>query len=578
MSENKSFFQKLLFLTKSSKIKIFYIIGLYIVSTCIDLLSLGVIGSYVAYIIDQSLITNVYLSFTLQYWQSLMNIEDLIISTGLLLVALFIFKALFSVFIHSEIIKFSHFSQTYLRMNLMSAYENIPFKHIVNRDTSEFAATMGNYVKSYGAALASALQFAGDIVTSITIIFFLFFVNGTFVIFMALGALIILILYRIFFVYRLKIYGERLTNSYKKLYQSINEFFLGFKELKILNSFNYFENSISTNSMQIAKSDIRQQITLLTPRFIFELAVVIFIVGMVVFAQLNQLSTLELIPTLSIFALASIRLAPMAYQIIRHIGTFDYSEAAINKIITDYKFIEEYSNLKQAGTAKKSYENFQSLTFNSVYFGYNEYNFLKDINLKIEKNCATAIVGPSGSGKTSLINLMLGLAVPKSGEILFNNKSLDSYLSNFRDQIAYLPQEIFLINNSISANIALGVNESEVDSEKLIESAKKSKIFDFIDELPLKFQSSVGERGISISGGQRQRIAIARAFYFNRDVLIFDEPTSSLDQSTESEIIDYLQYLKKHKTIIIVSHNTEVLKFCDQIYNINNETLEDIKL
>ena len=397
MSENKSFFQKLLFLTKSSKIKIFYIIGLYIVSTCIDLLSLGVIGSYVAYIIDQSLITNVYLSFTLQYWQSLINIEDLIISTGLLLVALFIFKALFSVFIHSEIIKFSHFSQTYLRMNLMSAYENIPFKHIVNRDTSEFAATMGNYVKSYGAALASALQFAGDIVTSITIIFFLFFVNGTFVIFMALGALIILILYRIFFVYRLKIYGERLTNSYKKLYQSINEFFLGFKELKILNSFNYFENSISSNSMQIAKSDIRQQITLLTPRFIFELAVVIFIVGMVVFAQLNQLSTLELIPTLSIFALASIRLAPMAYQIIRHIGTFDYSEAAINKIITDYKFIEEYSNLKQAGTAKKSYENFQSLTFNSVYFGYNEYNFLKDINLKIEKNCATAIVGPSGS-------------------------------------------------------------------------------------------------------------------------------------------------------------------------------------
>ena len=121
MSENKSFFQKLLFLTKSSKIKIFYIIGLYIVSTCIDLLSLGVIGSYVAYIIDQSLITNVYLSFTLQYWQSLINIEDLIISTGLLLVALFIFKALFSVFIHSEIIKFSHFSQTYLRMNLMSA-------------------------------------------------------------------------------------------------------------------------------------------------------------------------------------------------------------------------------------------------------------------------------------------------------------------------------------------------------------------------------------------------------------------------------------------------------------------------
>ncbi len=578
MSENKSFFQKLLFLTKSSKIKIFYIIGLYIVSTCIDLLSLGVIGSYVAYIIDQSLITNVYLSFTLQYWQSLINIEDLIISTGLLLVALFIFKALFSVFIHSEIIKFSHFSQTYLRMNLMLAYENIPFKHIVNRDTSEFAATMGNYVKSYGAALASALQFAGDIVTSITIIFFLFFVNGTFVIFMALGALIILILYRIFFVYRLKIYGERLTNSYKKLYQSINEFFLGFKELKILNSFNYFKNSISSNSMQIAQSDIRQQITLLTPRFIFELAVVIFIVGMVVFAQLNQLSTLELIPTLSIFALASIRLAPLAYQMIRHIGTFDYSEAAINKIITDYKFIEEYSNLKQAGIAKKSYENFQSLTFNSVYFGYNEYNFLKDINLKIEKNCATAIVGPSGSGKTSLINLMLGLVVPKSGEILFNNKSLDSYLSNFRDQIAYLPQEIFLINNSISANIALGVNESEVDSEKLIESAKKSKIFDFIDELPLKFKSSVGERGISISGGQRQRIAIARAFYFNRDVLIFDEPTSSLDQSTESEIIDYLQYLKKHKTIIIVSHNTEVLKFCDQIYNINNETLEDIKL
>ena len=119
MSESRSFFQKLLFLTKSSKIKIFYIVGLYIVSTSIDLLSLGVVGSYVAYIIDQSLVTNIYLSFTLEYWQSLTNIEDIIISTGFLLVVLFVFKALISVFIHSEIVKFSHYSQTYLRMNLM---------------------------------------------------------------------------------------------------------------------------------------------------------------------------------------------------------------------------------------------------------------------------------------------------------------------------------------------------------------------------------------------------------------------------------------------------------------------------
>ena len=577
MFKKNNIFNKLLYLTKSNLGGVFYIVILYILSSFIDLLSLGIIGTYVAFILEPSLLNNELISLSLLFWANMINISNLVISTGLLLILLFAIKAAMSIYIHSKIINFSHFSQTYLRINLFKAYQGIPYKYFTSRDTSEFSATMGNYVKTYGTALASGLQLLGDLVTSLFIIIFLIYVNGLFVILMSIGALSFLLFYRFFFVVRLKKHGETMTKNYKYLYQSISEYFLGFKELKILNSFSFFKERIIKSSTSIAKSDISQQIILLSPRFLFELLVVIFIVGIVIYSEIIQIPTIELIPILSIFAVASVRLAPIAYQIIRHLGTFDYSLSAIDKIIKDYDFLKNKDgNFKESNSNSNIFV-FQELAFDDVSFSYNNSPLFNEIKLKIEKNESVAVIGESGAGKTTLINLILGLINPDKGKILINQIEQDLSIVQFRNQVAYLPQEIFLINDSIVANITLSEKITDTEYQKLIESTKQAKIFEFINKLPNKFDTKIGEKGINISGGQRQRIAIARAIYFDREVLIFDEPTSSLDKETELEIVEYLKYLNKSKTIIIISHSTELMSFCDKVYLLQNNQIKEIK-
>ena len=576
MFKKNNFFNKLFFLTKANARNIYYIILLYIFSSFIDLFSLGIIGTFVAFIIDSTLINNAFILVILDNWSKLINVPNIIISTGLLLIFLFTLKAILSIYIHGRIISFSHFAMTFLRINLFNAYQGIPYKHFTSRDTSEFSATIGNYVKTYGTALASCLQLVGDTVIALFIICFLIYINGFFVILMALGTLLLLAFYRFYFVVRLKKLGEKATKSYKYLYQAINEFFLGFKELKILNSFLFFRNKIIESSTNIAKSDISQQIILLSPRFIFELLIVIFIVGIVIYSEIVKIPTVELIPILSIFAVASVRLAPIGYQIIRHLGTFDYSMSAIDKIIQDYKFLDANKNLDNDSLENFDFE-FNELEFKTVSFSYNNSSLLSEIEMSIKKNDLIAIIGESGSGKTTLINLLLGLLEPNNGEILINQKKQNKMILQFQKKVAYLPQEIFLINDSIEKNITLSEDQSLIDYQKLTHSAKQAKIYDFIDKLPNKFETNIGEKGINISGGQRQRLAIARAFYFNRDILIFDEPTSSLDNETEKEIIEYLKQLRGNKTIIIISHSTELLTFCDKILHIKNNKLKNIK-
>ena len=180
---------------------------------------------------------------------------------------------------------------------------------------------------------------------------------------------------------------------------------------------------------------------------------------------------------------------------------------------------------------------------------------------------AIAIIGSSGAGKTTLLDVILGLLTPYSGKVTYNNLDLKDYIYDWRSQIAYLPQEVFLVNDTIASNIALGIDKDQIDQNKLIKAIKSSQLSEFIDDLPIKTDTVIGERGINLSGGQKQRIALARAFYFERNILIFDEATSSLDYETEKQIINQIELLKKNKTIIIISHRHETIKFVDRVYN-----------
>ncbi len=574
MNKNKNYFSKVFALANNDKIKLWMMPIYFVFSSLLDLISVGLVGSYIGFIINEEFIDNEKFNYVITIWSSFIKVENFIISIGILLVVIFIIKSILSIFVHRQIIMFSHLTQSNLRRNLMKSYREIHYSQYVKRDSSEYISTVATLVKNFGGGLQASIQFFGDIIITIVLVGLLVFVSGFYLFFLALVLLIIIYFYKILFLNDLDKYGKKLNHSYNSLYQSINEYFFGFKELKILNSFSSFEKKIIDATNQIAKSDIRQSFITTIPRFLLELILVIFVTTIVLIAIMTDKNIQLLLPTLSVFAVASLRLVPISYQFTRYIGTFKYTEDSVNRLYSDLidnniKVVEKNPNTEKNNSFKK-------LEFLNVNFTYDKQKkyMLQNISFELFKGKSIAITGPSGSGKSTIINLMLGLVDPINGKILYNETDMVMAINSWRHQIAYLPQETFLINDTIRANIALGVNSENIDDKKIKECIKKVQLSDFVGNLKNGIDTNVSERGLSISGGQRQRIAFARAFYFNRDVLILDEPTSSIDEDTEREILEYLIQLKKDKTIIIISHKPDSIKFCDHIYEIKNNTLE----
>ena len=219
-------------------------------------------------------------------------------------------------------------------------------------------------------------------------------------------------------------------------------------------------------------------------------------------------------------------------------------------------------------STKSTNGEFHKLVLDGIQYFYPESKMpaLDQISLRIQEGETVGFIGPSGAGKTTLVDLILGLLKPSKGSLLYNGEELKGSLSRWQSQIAYLPQQVFLIDNTLRNNVALGINDNEIDDQLVHESLYNASLKAFVDTLPQGVETKLGERGVRLSGGQRQRVAIARAFYHGRNVLVMDEATSALDHETESEIVEEIKRLKGKKTIIVIAHRLTTVEHCDRIY------------
>ena len=359
--------------------------------------------------------------------------------------------------------------------------------------------------------------------------------------------------------------------------KAINEGIEGLKEVRILGKEDFFHSTVKENALKYAKYWVTVNLIQTSPRYFLEILLVLFIVTVVLF-NLSVLENIEtLLPTLAMFGVASVRLLPTSNQIMTCLAQIRNGKDSIYLLYQDLITLSN-TNIRVKENIKFKDEKFLTLEMKNVSYSYPNSNSLacKKVSLKINQGELIGIIGQSGAGKTTLVDIILGFLEPQEGKILYNGEDITKNMKKWSSRIAYLPQEIFTIDNSIKENITLSKEEGINDHHRLQDSISKSKLSELIKELPNGINTVLGERGIRLSGGQRQRIAIARALYRDSKVIILDEATSSLDLGTERDILSLIRELKGKITFVIVAHRINTLSICDRIFKIKSGKIDDI--
>jgi ABC-type bacteriocin/lantibiotic exporter with double-glycine peptidase domain len=462
--------------------------------------------------------------------------------------------------------------KTRLSETLFQLYLSKKYSYFFLKKTSEILRNIRISPIIFSNLITALLTLMLDLIVIIVLVSFLIYINTIVTLF-----LILFFGFFVFLIYRhwkKRLYdmGIEKQNIESTLIKTIYENILLIKEIILYGKEAFFLKIFGKKISRDAKVTFDVDLIQLAPKIAIELIVALIISLLILYLSLMQTPKEELIFILGSFSIVAIRLMPNVSRITQSLQKIKfftpylnllYEELFLDNIKTEDKFIEHEKNFIK-----------QKLYFKNLNFSYNHKTnvFKNNINLEINSGDLIGISGKSGSGKSTFVNLITGLLVPKEGHIEIDKKNIFDNIKQWQNGIGYVPQNIYLIDDSIAKNIALG-EEKIIDENKINEAIKFAQLEDFVSKLPDKLNSSVGEQGILISGGQKQRIGLARIFYKDPKIIILDEATASLDKKVENEILDLILKLKSKKTILIVSHDPNVLKHCDQVFSIENNSI-----
>ena len=348
----------------------------------------------------------------------------------------------------------------------------------------------------------------------------------------------------------------------------------GFKDATLLGREENFIKQYVNHSSASARVGVIYGVLMALPRHMFELlAVTVLSVFIFVLLFVLGKDADVIIPSLGVFVMAAFKIMPSANKIIGSVQSLRYGLPVINRIYDDMLLpIQESSHNEDI--QKKLTNN---IHIKDVDFQYSESSdsAIHAVNININDGSVVGFIGPSGAGKSTLINVILGLLKPVKGQVLVNEMDIQNNMRSWQNRIGYVPQSIYLTDDTLKNNVAFGIPEGEIDIQLVNDAISQSQLKEFVEDLPQGIETMVGENGVRLSGGQRQRIGIARALYHHPSVLVLDEATSALDSITESEVMDTIESLHGNKTIIIIAHRMSTLKNCDHIYKLKNGTIID---
>ncbi len=578
-----NYLSKFLYVLPSPNKNLVYWFLLFIFLSILEVFGIGIIGPFIKLASNPDFIDQKYwLSWTynqLNFTQK----NQFIVLLGFLIIILFCFKSLIRWYIQVRIFHFIFVQREKLIDRLMVAYLEAPYVFFFNKNSAQILNDINQQTAIFSSGiLNSFLTLSSNIVNIIAISILLCLVNPLIIASLIFISIPLVILFNLFRK-KMRFWGKELYEANQEIIRDINHSFGGFKETRIIGCGSYFREQTIKQAQRYADTSISFYAFKLSPRIIIETLLVIFLIGYTSISLLYLKDIQDLASVISIFGLASIRLIPAFSQLTQGLGKLANTSYALNQLYLDLNNLEIgkrnghseaniNSNFNQVCTSKTQNNQVINLSndiiLENVIYHYPNAteNALNGISLKIFKGQSVALIGKSGAGKTTLVDLILGLLTPRDGDIKVDGVSIYNHIRSWQNLIGYIPQSIFLIDDTMEKNIAFGVPEELIDQHRLNKAIQAAQLTEVVENLPKGLHTRVGERGVMLSGGQRQRVGIARTLYHEREILVLDEATSALDNATESLVTESIKSLSGIKTLIIIAHRLTTVEHCDCIY------------
>jgi|LSQX01.2.fsa_nt_gb ATP-binding cassette subfamily C protein len=565
-------------LTRREKRQLFLLLILMFSMALFQALGVASVLPFITLVMNPEIITqNIYLHSFYKYF-NFADTNSFIIMAGLVMLFLILFGNLISAVATYAKFKFVWNNHNNISQRLLRHYLFQPYMFFLNRNSSDLTKNILNEVQILtNGFLIPLLDCSSRFLIIVVILIMVLLVNPLITIFalLILGGSYVLIYWLI--RTRLSHRGSRRLQANRERFKVVGEAFGGIKEVKASGRELYYLENYAQASTELARHQAWSSLIGNIPKYVLESVAFGSVIALVLVLLVLKGEAQSIIPMVSFFAFAGYRLMPAIQDVFQNSTQMKFNQPTLDHIyneITDIKLLDiQEEFMPVAEPINFTHE----IRLENITFTYNNAGekVLDDVSIAIYKNQKVGIVGATGAGKTTLVDILLGLFIPAKGQMMVDGLRIEpSNVRNWQSILGYVPQQIYLSDDTITGNIAFGIPASQVDFNRVKKAASIARLDDFINRLPEGYDTVVGERGVRLSGGQMQRVGIARAVYHDPQVLILDEATSALDNITEKEFLEALEALAEVKTLIIIAHRFNTVKNCDTIVMLDEGRVE----
>ena len=563
-------------LDRGQKIKIAGLMILILIGGIMETASASLILPLVSAVLDEEKFSsNKYVIMAMD----MLHVDSIRTFTFILLgviIAAYIVKNAFLIFQTYLLARFANRNRARCTTNLLWQFLHRPYEYYLYAETSDIIRTIYGDMDNIFNLLLQCMNFAAELIVSACLGIFLLVLDWKMTILVA-GLLGILTLYNTKVIKKhLNNAGEGARITQAGMYKWILQSASGIKDVKVLKKEYYFTDKYSESAEGYADNQIRYNVLTNLPRLLIETTAIVGILTYVMLSMALGRDIASLMTTLSAFAIAAMRLLPSVNRLNTYMANIAYFEPALEYIYenVDTKGLSEENVLiTHAGEASLEPMSMErDIRLNGITFAYPNTDKLifNEADMEIPIGSSVGVMGHSGAGKSTIVDIMLGLLKLEHGTITVDDVSVSDHYAQWLSHIGYIPQNIYMLDDSIKHNIAFGVKDEDIDEARVWEVLGEAQMKEFVEGLPDKLDAEIGERGVRISGGQRQRLGIARALYHDPELMVFDEATSALDNDTETAIMEAIDRLHGRKTLVIIAHRLRTIENCDFIYEVKD--------